>query len=325
MKKSLFVLGTSMLFLASCTTGKYTASREYDDVYYSSADKLKEQNAEAEQIAKQNAQTTSGESTSPQNNSSNETIGNDDQGNQRFDDNTTTNQSGQAQPDYTTSEQQGGNTYITNNYYDKDDYYDYAYSAQLRRFYHPCGWGYYDTYYTNSYLYDYNPYSWGVSIYLGYNFWQPYHGYGYGYAPGYGVSVGIGYGYPSYGYGYPSYIYDPWYGSYGAGYNQGYNNGYMAGYYNGLYSGSFNPYYYNSYDSYSYYYGPRGRSSSLNTTGGPRNISQLYSKSETADVANTPNISQASFNNDPFIRNKHDQSIENARHPFGELLIKSID
>ena len=64
-----------------------------------------------------------------------------------------------------------GNTYITNNYYDEDDYYDYYYTSRIRRFHRDlyCGWGYYDPFYTNLYWYDYNPYNWGVSIYMGYN------------------------------------------------------------------------------------------------------------------------------------------------------------
>ena len=63
---------------------------------------------------------------------------------------------------------------LTNNYYyDQDDYYDYAYSANIRRFYSPVvGYSYYDPFYTNLYWYDYNPVHWGTSIYLGYNWWR---------------------------------------------------------------------------------------------------------------------------------------------------------
>ncbi|HPT52083.1 MAG TPA: hypothetical protein PK740_02240, partial [Bacteroidales bacterium] len=69
-----------------------------------------------------------------------------------------------------------GNTYVTNNYYyDEDDYYDYYYTSRIRRFHHDynCGWGYYDPYYTNLYWYDNSPSNWGISIYLGYNWWWP--------------------------------------------------------------------------------------------------------------------------------------------------------
>ena len=68
-----------------------------------------------------------------------------------------------------------GNTYINNYYYDEDDYYDYYYTSRIRRFHTDlnCGWGYYDPYFTNLYWYDYCPSSWGVSIYLGYDWWWP--------------------------------------------------------------------------------------------------------------------------------------------------------
>src|SRR5260370_1303557 len=75
-----------------------------------------------------------------------------------------------------------------------DDYYDYAYSSRIRRFYHPVGWSYYDSYYTNMYWYDYDPYSYGVSLYLSYDWWRPR----YTWTPGWGVS--FGYGDPYYGY-----------------------------------------------------------------------------------------------------------------------------
>jgi hypothetical protein len=235
MKKLQLLLAYTVIYLSSCSSGKYTASREYDDVYYTSADK---QQPEITQPAS---------STSPDNYTREENNSNQDRFN--YDD----------QQPTTSTQEKDGNTYITNNYYNDDDYYDYAYSSRIKRFYHPYGWSYYDPFYTNSYWYDYNPYSWGVSIYLGYNWWNPY------------PSFGFGYGYPSYGYNAWN---NPWNSPYA--YGAGYNNGYIDGYYAGLYNGTFNPYYFNSYDSYSYYYGPRGKSSALNTTGGTRNISQLY-------------------------------------------------
>ena len=58
--------------------------------------------------------------------------------------------------------------------YDEDDYYDYAYSARLRRFYHPFAYSdYYADYYTNLYWYTHDPLYWGTSIYLGYSWWYP--------------------------------------------------------------------------------------------------------------------------------------------------------
>lgn len=58
--------------------------------------------------------------------------------------------------------------------FDEDDYYDYAYSARLRRFYHPVVYrDYYADYYTNLYWYTHDPLYWGTSIYLGYSWWYP--------------------------------------------------------------------------------------------------------------------------------------------------------
>lgn len=77
--------------------------------------------------------------------------------------------------------------------YDQDDYYDYAYSARLRRFHSPIVYSdYYADYYTDLYWYTYDPFLWGTSIYLGYSWWYPsfYHGW---YSP------------------YYSYWYSPWY------------------------------------------------------------------------------------------------------------------
>ncbi len=266
MKNLSLLFAASILYISSCTSGQYTASREYDDVYYSSGDKVQERQTN-------NNQNNQNQSVTPENSSAQEAIGNDNaiDNQQRFDYNNNQNNNAE-QPDYTSTQERDGNTYITNNYYDNDDYYDYTYTSRMRRFNHPCGWSYYDSYYTNSYWYDYNPISYGVSIYLGYNFWHPYQ-----WGPSWGFSIG---------YGSP--WYNPWYSPYyggGFGFNNGYwngyQNGYWDGYYAGLYNGTFNPYYYNSYDNYSYYYGPRGGSNALNTSGTIRPVSQLYASVNT--------------------------------------------
>src|SRR5262245_32611644 len=57
------------------------------------------------------------------------------------------------------SDQSSNSNQATNTkpYYNDDDYYDYAYTARMRRFYSPMpGYAYYDPYYTNTYWYDYN-------------------------------------------------------------------------------------------------------------------------------------------------------------------------
>ena len=186
--------------------------------------------------------------------------------------NGTVNNDDYYSPSSTTRTSDGsGNTYITNNYYNSDDYYDYAYSARLRRFYTPVyGYGYYDPFYTNSYWYDYNPVSWGVSIYLGYNWWAPSYFYYSPFAyPSWGFSFGWGYpsygwGYPYYGYGYPYPYYGYGYPGYGYGYpGHCYGYGYGCGY-------GYNPCYYNSYDHYNnIYYGPRGSVSSTGSRSEP--------------------------------------------------------
>ena len=116
----------------------------------------------------------------------------------------------EAAPAYSSSETYtdgGGTTYVTNNYYyDSDDYYDYAYTARIRRFHSPTyySWSYYDPYYTNLYWYDCYPGNWGVSIYLGYDWCWPsvyfrptysyysHCSYGFSYSWGWSTYCGTG-------------------------------------------------------------------------------------------------------------------------------------
>lgn len=252
MKKSNIFLAAFILMLASaCSSTYHAGSNTPDDVYYSPG------SVPASQPA-----------TYPQTPAAQP--GDYTQSNSNYDQGTSSGYD--QQPDYsstTQSQDQQGNTYITNNYnYNEDDYYDYEYSSRIRRFYTPVyGYGYYNPYYTNQYWYDYNPVSWGVSIYLGYDWWAPsfyyndpfcYGGISIGYSPWYSP-----WHYPHYYSPWYAPTYFPWYSGFG-GYWNGYNNGYYAGYYDGLYSGYYggyhNPYYYNSYDATSYYYGPRGSS-----------------------------------------------------------------
>ncbi|HOW32536.1 MAG TPA: hypothetical protein PLP88_13310, partial [Bacteroidales bacterium] len=163
MKNYIALVAASLIFITGCTT-QYQA-RNYDDVYYSSKNKPMEMrtvvepqqtqptgNSQAvEQVQPAESQVSAAETTE-----------------------------GYADPVYTDTEQYtsaDGDTYITNNYY-SDDYYDYAYAARLRRFHnHNYYNSYYSDWYTNMYWYDYNPFSWGTSIYLGYNFWYPSYYY----------------------------------------------------------------------------------------------------------------------------------------------------
>lgn len=68
--------------------------------------------------------------------------------------------------------------------FDMDDYYDYAYTARIKRFHSPrIIYNYYDDFYTDLCWYDADPLFWGTSIYLGYRWWYPtswYWGWNYG-------------------------------------------------------------------------------------------------------------------------------------------------
>ncbi|REJ84503.1 MAG: hypothetical protein DWQ44_09125 [Bacteroidetes bacterium] len=268
MKKLHFLLFAliSMMF-ASCSSVYQAGNAAPDDIYYSSSDaKPAPVSQPAPSATEQYSQEGSEYSSGVQDQS------------QRYN----------RDPDYSNSESyndEKGNTYITNNYYN-DDYYDYSYSAKLRRFYTPAyGYGYYDPFYTNSYWYDYSPASWGVSIYLGYNWWAPsyyytrpfcYGGIGFSYHPVYSYWHSPWYSdwyYPHSSFYYHSYPFG-YYGSYHHGYHHGYYHGYQHGYYGNPY----NPYYYNSYDASSYYYGPRGSGSSGNS---PRGSGHLGSPVQT--------------------------------------------
>lgn len=151
--------------------------------------------------------------------------------------------------------------------FDADDQYDYYYAARLRRFHSPyVGFGYYNNYYTNSFWYSSNPYHCGVSIYYGYNFWDPWY-------------------------------YNPWYGGhhYGWGhhhhYHHGYhygNNAYWSGYYDGMYAGGYYPTYFNSYDNNSVYYGVRQNNN--------RRTPERFANRYEAEVVNNPNRFQRFVN-----------------------------
>ena len=121
MKTYVFLAAAALAGLTGCSGPRQASTGAYDDVYYVKPEP-----------AAQAPATQPGDYSSAQA---------DPNGNSRFeytDDGTGS-----------TASQSRGTTYVTNNYYDSDDYYDYAYTARLRRFYHPYGWGYYDSYYTN--------------------------------------------------------------------------------------------------------------------------------------------------------------------------------
>jgi len=209
MKYFITFMVAAMFVITSCTTQNQTAG--YDDVYYSPKNQPP--------VPKHSMVIKTPETDlNTYNSGTNEAASPD----QSYTDGSVSN----TDTTYYTDEQSA-----SGNLYDQDDYYDYAYSAQIKRFYNPVPFGgYYNDYYTNSYWYDPNPWNYGLSIYMGYNWWGP--SYGFGYYPSYGYGYNPYYGYPYYDYGYPYY---------------GYGGGFC-----------YNDCYYNSYDKNSFYYGHRG-------------------------------------------------------------------
>jgi len=210
MKTNLTLLIITIIFLSSCST-TYYSSIPYDDVYYKGQD--------------QNNNTVA------DNNGYNEVEV----------------YKGEYDPGY--AEEGQDTIYLDENPeygLDFNSYYNYLYSARLRRFQHPYNsFGYYNNYYTNMYWYESNPYLWGSSIYSSLSWMYPYDNFGW-----YGnFHMGLSWGFGGYGMGWPSYYGWPYYGMGYYGYNYyGYGNGYYNPYY---YT---NGYYYNSQDSYSEYY-----------------------------------------------------------------------
>lgn len=182
----------------------------------------------------------------------------------------------------TTQTDGNGNTYITNNYYNDDDfgYNDFYYSSQLRRFYSPGFryFNYWDPWFSNYYFYDMNPWGWNSCIFNSYSFYNfnsfnsPFmwnncmNNWGWGWNS-----------WNTWNSFYDPYIwhcnyyhgYNPYFGGFGGGWNQfnnnywnGYNNGYWNGYYDGL---SANNWYNNGWDNnYGMWY-PRREMNSMNS------------------------------------------------------------
>ena len=177
--KTIVNLSAAVFLLSSCTSMQQTAGTYNNDDVYASSKDIPVQTINENKPAAVPEQTTSvPEQNNPQT------------------------------PNSTAVEQdEKGNTYVTNKYYDSDfdydDYYDYEYATRMRRFYHPASsYGYYDNYYTNSYWYSGNPFHWGLSVYLGYLWWgSSYYSYNYypqsycysGWGGGWGGCVPVGF------------------------------------------------------------------------------------------------------------------------------------
>jgi hypothetical protein len=220
------------LFAFSCIMGQKTAS-EYDDMYYRPSDKQVTQQAEKQEIVTPQIQSDEPDDYEKYINSiENQRLGKTEL---EYSDDTLEYK---EDPNYVGGEyyEKDGNTYITNNYYNPDEYY---YTSRIRRFYDP----YYSFGYFNSWYYDpywYEP-GWSFGMSFGYPYW----------------GLGLSYGWPSYYswyYPYNSwyYPYDYYYGYYG--YSPYRYNTYWNGYYNGYYYGYYDQYYDNHRPVY---YGPR--------------------------------------------------------------------
>lgn len=160
--------------------------------------------------------------------------------------------------------QQNSKNYLT--FY--QDYYEYTYSARIRRFYSGLGFNYYDPWYTNIYWYNYDPIFFGTSLYVTYGWW--YHNTWIGYSWVWGIGTSWVW-YPGWSW-YYNWVWIPrW--------NNVYWNGYWNGYYNGLNYGLFSNYYYNSLDNNRWYYGPRVSSNGSGRgtiTRGSHSLGQIY-------------------------------------------------
>jgi hypothetical protein len=169
--------------------------------------------------------------------------------------------------------------------YDESDYYDYAYTARIRRFDNPViGVGYYDDYYTNMYWYTYNPNYWGVSIYLGYNWWYP--SWSWYYRPYY---------YSYWGYYDPFFnpywnpYWDPFYYGHHHHHHHHHHYGHHHHGHHHHYAWNCN-HYYNSLDRGSFYYGPRTYNGATTRYLGGRTENIAY-RNSTARYSNRDNRS----------------------------------
>lgn len=234
-KQILIVLSAVTCLLAACSTANFAY---YDDIYTSSGEKSAQSvnttaATSAAQAAKVEADSIIYET--------------DENGNLLR---TLTYYPGSSEPVITTyMEVVDGETAATGvastSTYDPDDYYDYSYASRISRFHTNVylGFGYYDPFFTNMYWYDYCPASFGISIYMGYNWWWP-------------------------NYYYRPYYYDPFFYHCGFNYGWGWYRPYPYYAWGPYYPGPHGPYgphgpmpidwYHNNHDpNHSYYYGHR--------------------------------------------------------------------
>ncbi|GAB4428538.1 MAG: hypothetical protein OHK0039_47050 [Bacteroidia bacterium] len=201
--------------MAACTGPRYTASTEYDDVYYTSADRP--------------APVVTAED-------------NDVPGDDRYD----TYSDSYAQP------QERYREPVDNyrEYYYSDD--DFAFSRRIRRFSQNsnASWRYYDPYFSNDLYFVMGTPYWSRWNSMGwYNWNRPRFGAYMGFNDHFFNPMGFNAYYNVYNDFYNPFYYDPWVGAY-YGYSPAFHNPYSAwnmGYYNGFnngfYNGFYSPYY----------------------------------------------------------------------------------
>jgi len=208
-KLTTVAFGLALFGLVSCSP---TRSLPYDDVYYSTGDRIETANV------------------TPQHKTSNLAVNNPN----------TSDYKSYKQANVVAVNPGNANdsSYSTNN-----DYYDGNYGSRLKRFHQSdnSDFGYYDDYYTSGSGSNPGYNSGGSNVFLnfgsgGYNGWSlgysygyPYYGWGSPYSD-WGYS---NWGYPYYGWGSSYYGWGyPYYG-WGGSYLNGYLNGYLDGYYGG--------------------------------------------------------------------------------------------
>jgi hypothetical protein len=228
------MLATSMAFLGSCTSSRIAQSSEYDDMYFTSADRQKVQHTE---------------SASAGTNYSNRSSQSNTAGNDAYYANSS--QEAAEQNNQATAETQ--DAYYDENYddsrnvpkpssYTTNNYYGNAISTPQVGWMNS-GFGFYnDPFYYDPFFY--NPYAIRSSFYSA----RPGLAFGFGWNSWTGWNTGFGYGYGSgmydpywnpYGMYSPMYAYNRgMYGMYDPYWNPWGYNGYMAGYYNGYHDGS---------------------------------------------------------------------------------------
>ncbi len=291
--KAIYTIIAALLLIASGCSSSYRSSTSYDDVYYDGSEVY------LEDIKQEEPRTSARNEGNKQSSKyeSEEEYGYEDY-------------SGDGE-EY----EEGGNTYITNNYYGDyyDEPYDYFYSSRIRRFSRPyLGFSYFGSCYTDYRWYD--PYYSGVSIYVSWG------------NPGWGWRDPFFYSYRPYSWYYRPW-YDPYYSSFYSGYNYGYWNGFNDGFFYGsnYYSG-FNGYGYNSgYNNYGYsetytptdyYYGPRFANNSGSNSGmrGQRSSVQ-YGKNDGSGKGGNRTINSTSANSGQLASESRNGNLNKARNP----------